>query len=65
MIELISVARTFNLRPSSMLHGLSTYEAYCFDVACTVYVMEMEKGRNRLETWAMLPHGYSKVERGM
>ena len=35
MIELISVARTFNLRPSSMLHGLSTYEAYCFDVACT------------------------------
>lgn len=45
MIELISVARTFNLRPSSMLHGLSTYEAYCFDVACTVYVSELEKGK--------------------
>ena len=45
MIELISVARTFQVRPSSMIEGISTYEAYCFDVACAIYVAELEKGK--------------------
>lgn len=40
---MIAVARTFHVRPSSMIAGLSTYEAYCFDVACTIYVVELEK----------------------
>lgn len=45
MVELIAVAKTFGQRPSNLLHGLSSYEAYCFDVACTVYVVELEKGK--------------------
>ena len=46
MIELIAVARTFNVRPSSLLYGLSTYEAYCFDTACLVYVGKLSDGED-------------------
>jgi len=49
MIELISVAKTFGVRPSSLLHGISSYEAYCFDTACLVYVIEMEKGKKPIK----------------
>jgi hypothetical protein len=45
MIELISVAKTFGVRPSSLLYGISSYEAYCFDTACLVYIVEMDKGK--------------------
>lgn len=49
MIELISVAKTFNVRPSSLFYGLSSYEAYCFDVACTVYVIHLEQGKRPVQ----------------
>lgn len=50
MTELISVAKTFNQRPSSFLHGISSYEAYCFDVACTIYVKELEDGKKPIKS---------------
>ena len=49
MIELLSVARTFNVRPSSLISGISSYEAYCFDVACTIYVIELDKGKKPIK----------------
>jgi len=44
MTELVGIARLFNVRPSSLIHGLSSWEAYCFDTAAAVYVIELDKG---------------------
>jgi hypothetical protein len=49
MIELLSVAKTFNQRPSDLLHGLSSYEAYCFDVAGLLYMVELDKGKKPIK----------------
>jgi hypothetical protein len=49
MVELIGVARTFGCRPSDLIAGLTSYESYCFDSACLVYVTKMEKGEKPLE----------------
>lgn len=49
MVELIAVSRTFRVRPSSLIYGLYSYEAYCFDVAAAIYVMELEKGNKPIQ----------------
>jgi len=49
MAELIGIAKTFRCRPSDLISGLTTYEAYCFDSACMVYVIKLEEGKEPLE----------------
>ena len=44
-MELIGVSSTFGGRPSSYIVGLSSYEAYCLDVACATYVHYLRKDR--------------------
>lgn len=49
MVELIAVAKTFSVRPSSLIYGLTSYEAYCFDSACLIYVEKLSKGVKPVE----------------
>lgn len=49
MIELLAISRKFNVRPSSMIAGLTTYEAYCFDAACLVYVLKLDEGKKPIK----------------
>jgi len=37
-------AKTFQVRPSSLICNISGYAAYCFDVAAAIYIMHLEKG---------------------
>lgn len=45
MVEIISVAKNFGVRPSSLLSDLSGYDSFCFDVACSIYVTYMSDGK--------------------
>ena len=49
MQEIIGVAKTFGIRPSSMISGISGYAAYCFDVAASIYVAYLENGKRPIE----------------
>jgi len=49
MTEMIAVAKTFGVRPSSLIKGLSGYAAYCFDVAASIYVAYLQEGKKPLE----------------
>jgi hypothetical protein len=43
MMSLVFTAKTFSCRPSSFITGLSSYEAYCLDSACTLFYAYMMK----------------------
>ena len=49
MVEIISVAKTFGVRPSSLISNMSGYMSYCFDVAAAVYVSYLEDGEKPIE----------------
>jgi len=49
MTELCLVAKTFGIRPSSLISGLDGYTAYSFDVAAAIYVMHLKKGDKPME----------------
>lgn len=49
MTELVAVARLFRVRPSELIHGLSSWEAYCFDVAAAIYVSELDDGNKPIQ----------------
>ena len=45
MLEVISVAKNFCVRPSSLIEDLPGYAAFCFDSACCVYLGYMNDGK--------------------
>jgi len=45
----VIVADSFGCRPSELITGLSGYEAYCFDVASTIYLRYLQDGEKPLE----------------
>jgi len=48
MIELVATAKAWGQRPSSFFPGLSSYAAYCLDVAAAVYLSYLEEGKKPL-----------------
>jgi len=49
MIELVLTAKSFGIRPSSFIKGLTGYAAYCFDIAAGIYAIYLEQGKKPLE----------------
>jgi hypothetical protein len=49
MIPLVACAKAFGVRPSSFIQGIGGYEAWCFDVAATIYLTEMSKSAEEEE----------------
>jgi len=49
MVELVLTAKSFAIRPSSLIKNVSQYVAYCFDVACSIYDLYLQQGKKPLE----------------
>jgi len=49
MVELVLTAKSFGIRPSNLIKGVSNYVAYCFDVACGIYDLYLQQGKKPLE----------------
>ena len=49
MVELVLTAKSFGIRPSNLIKGVSNYVAYCFDVACGIYDLYLQQGRKPIE----------------
>ena len=44
MVSVIAQAKMYNIRPSEVLYIKDEYTAYCFDEACALIRIRMEKG---------------------
>ena len=45
MVELVITSKNFGVRPSKLANIQGGYNAYCFDVAASIYLSYLEQGK--------------------